>query len=174
MDSTLAERLRPLAAAIAFAGALLVALTAIDFVLTVWPLRFGIVGWRYGSAGLLGGFLLTPLLGVAMLMVVAALYEYRGVQRIMMVFSLFMAVLLALVLMGFALDAMQVRGGVADDQRQTFDIGVIKAAFKHLTGAVAFGWLALGARYSLAQMGRSEDAASRREKAGKLVVGKGQ
>lgn len=174
MDSAITERLRPLAAAIAFAGALLVFLTAIDFVLTVWPLRFGTVGWRYGSAGLLGGFLLTPLLGVAMLMAVAALCEYRGMQGLMMVLSLVMAILLALVLVGFALDALQVRVGVADDQRRTFDIGVIKAAFKHLTGTVAFGWLALGARQSLVQMGRSSDASRRGEKSSKLVVGEKQ
>jgi chromate transport protein ChrA len=120
---------------------LLIAITKMDFLTNVWPLRFGDVQWRYGSVGLLAGFLLTPLLGIVFAMVAAAILEHRVVLRAISILDLATAVVLLLTIPVFALDVLQLRGGVAVEARTMFDMGVVKAVIKHLTIAVAFGWL---------------------------------
>jgi hypothetical protein len=52
-----------------------------------------------------------------------------------------MGVLLVVFVLSFALDALQIRGTVDPEARSMFDIGAAKAVIKHLTMAVALGWL---------------------------------
>jgi hypothetical protein len=57
---------------------LLVVTPLVDLVANVWPPRLSAVEWRFGTFGLLSGFLLTPLLGMVLATAAAALLEHRG------------------------------------------------------------------------------------------------
>lgn len=152
MSEDLLARLRPVAPAAAFVGLLLFVVSGVDYIMTVWPLQPGSTPWRYGAVGLLGGFLLSPLLGLAMIQVHAALSGQRLMQRVVLVVALAGAVGLTLGVVSFMLDVIQLRGGVAEAERWAFDVGASKAGFKLVTGALALGWIALAARQSLAQI----------------------
>jgi hypothetical protein len=131
---------RGLAAPTYFVALLLIVISLLDFGATVWPFRLGDVDWRYGTVGLLSGFLLTPLLGVVLVMLVATLLGSRAVVRATAVACLMGAVLGLLALAGFLLDTLQVMRG--DEELKTVaTVSSGKAAFKVITGVIALAWL---------------------------------
>jgi hypothetical protein len=141
MDKSISDTLRRLAWPTYLVAFLLVAITKMDYLTNVWPLRFGEVQWRYGSMGLLAGFLLTPLLGILFAMVASAILEHRLVLRILAIINVVSVAFLVLIIPFFVLDALQLRGTVNPEALTVFDVGVVKAAVKHLSIAVALGWL---------------------------------
>lgn len=160
-------RFERVAAPAYFLAFLFLALPLMDYVMTVWPLQLGQVNWRYGAFGLAGGFLLTPLLGLLMLMATALWFEHRGILLVTGIVSAFVAIALALISMSFVLDSLQMRSGVPVPQKGTFDAGVLKALVKDATGVISAGWVALGSfrgRAGLATSGKRAGGAP-------LVVG---
>lgn len=143
---------------------LMIAYSAIDYLGAVWPFVPSDVGWRYGSAGTLTGFALTPLLGMLIILVVATATGQRRVLRVAAMVSLGLAAAYVLILLGFGLDALQLRREAPAESRRLFDQGVVKAIAKHLGATAAWGWLGLrGSR----TVGRLKRAPS---EAGDLVV----
>lgn len=122
---------------------LLVVLPMLDLVVNVWPIRPGDVQWRYGTLGLLSGFLLTPLLGIVLAYAAAVVLEHRAVIRALAVLSLAVAVGLVVGALLFVLDALQFRSQAPPEALATFDRGMIKAFVKHLVVAGSVGWLGL-------------------------------
>ena len=121
-----------------------------DFVMNVWPLQLDKVNWRYGAFGLAGGFLLTPLLGLVMLMVASILFENRRVLSFTAVLSSIVALGLILLSMAFILDSVQMRRrDVPETRRGSSTQGVLKALVKDVTGAVCAAWVAFGSFRSL-------------------------
>ena len=120
---------------------LLIAIPVLDYVTNVWPLQTGEVRWRYGSIGILAGFLLTPLMGVLFALVAGAVLNHRVLLRILAVVSMVVAGLLLACIGLFTLDALQVRATVPLESRPAFDVGAIKAAVKCFAGAAAFAWI---------------------------------
>ena len=112
-------------------GALLVVISLLDWAASVWPFELSSVNWRYGSYGLLSGYLLTPLLGAFLIMVTAALQATRTTQRVNGVLLLAAATILAIALVAFLFDVLQIRSGVPEESRGVFDFGVFKALLKH-------------------------------------------
>jgi len=51
----------------------------------------------------------------------------------------------------FVLDVLQVRGTVPVESRSLFDVGAVKALFKHATLMASFAALGIGARSSISQ-----------------------
>lgn len=128
---------------------LLVVTPLVDVLANVWPLRFGEVGWRYGTVGVSSGYLLTPLLGLGLAGLLAITRRQRTVLRLLVWVCLVTAVVLVIATIDFALDAMQLRHTVPVTPplaRWSFDVGAVKAIFKHLTAAVALAWLGLATR----------------------------
>ena len=117
-----------------------------DLVSNLLPARLGDPQWRYGAVGLGAGFLLTPLLGFVMLAAAAAVLRHGTVLRVTGIVNLTVAVLLVIAVVFFVLDALQIRGSVPSEARTTFDIGVVKALIKNLTGASALAWLGIASR----------------------------
>lgn len=137
------EDLSPFAPAVYFILGLLILVPLLDYLLNVWPVQPGELGWRYGAVGLLGQYLHTPLLGLMLLSLFAWRLKHLRTLRLVAVAGLVVSIVLVLALIGFSLDALQLRMGVDDDARQVFHIGVVRALAKLSTGAVAFGLLGL-------------------------------
>jgi hypothetical protein len=137
-----------------FVALLLIVLPFVDLVTNVWPVRVGALEWRYGTLGLLSGFTLTPLLGIVLATASAALLDHRVMQRVIGVLNLLGAVALAVVVVLFALDWLQMRASIQPPQRHGMDIGSLKALAKHVLVAVALGWLGIaGLRATRRQAG---------------------
>ena len=132
------ERLRLPLYAFAF---LLVAHPLGDFVANVWPLRFGSVEWRYGVMGLLSGFLLTPMFGLALTLLVASIVGDRRVTVTVGWTSIAAGALLVVMTIFFALEILQFRSSVPAEGRGQFDIGSWKAVAKHLVTAPVLIWM---------------------------------
>jgi hypothetical protein len=126
-----------------FVAFLMVMTPALDYVTNVWPVRIGDVGWRYGSAGLLAGFMLTPLFGLLFALGASVVLGHRVVMRALSVVNVVLAIALLVAVVFFALDVLQVRATVQEEALPMFDTGAIKATTKYLTMALALGWLGL-------------------------------
>ncbi len=141
MPKSYSDPLRSLAWPTYLVALLLVATPALDFVSNVWPLRFGNAEWRYGSAGLLAGFLLTPLFGIMFALGAAVILRHRLVVKTLSIINIVSAVCLVILVVFFALDVLQVRANVQVEARGMFQVGAAKATLKHLTMACALTWL---------------------------------
>ena len=131
--------------AVYFVGFLCLLFPLVDLVTNVWPLRVGDVQWRYGAVGLGSGFLLTPLLGLALIAALATIQSNAFALRVAGVVGLLAAVVLGAVTLLFVLDALQVRVGIQAPDRAFFRTAVLRAFGKNLLGAIAFGALGIGA-----------------------------
>jgi len=161
-------RLARIAGAVYFTSFLLVLLTAVDYAASIWPWRPGAVEWRYGAAGLLGGWLLTPLLGVVLALLLATILRSRVALWLILLTGVLTALLLLAVMGLFSLDALQVRASIREDAGSGFMFAVGKSLFKHLTGAIAFLLIGVAARRALKDSA-GRDTKSRDTKP--LVVG---
>ena len=166
MNDQTSSRFDRAAGPVYFLAFLFLALPLMDFVMNVWPLQLDKVNWRYGAFGLAGGFLLTPLLGLVMLMVASILFENRRVLSITAVLGTIVALGLILLSMAFILDSLQMRSAVPVSQKRIFDAGVLKALVKDVTGAICAAWVAFGSFRSLSVL-----APFKRADGSPLVVG---
>lgn len=122
---------------------LLILLPVTDFVSNVWPLQPGDFRWRFGMVGLLSGFLLTPMLGIALAATVAAIAEEMQMLRLVSVVAAAGALMLVVLVALFALDVIQLRPEVPMERRGPFDFANVRAVVKHLLAAGTLGWTAL-------------------------------
>ncbi len=134
--------LRRLAGPCYFIALLLVLIPATDFISNVWPLQPGDFRWRFGMTGLLAGFLLTPMLGIVLAGLVAAMTEDHGMLRLVSMVAAVGAVILVMFVALFALDVVQFRPEVPADRRGPFDFANVRSIVKHLLAAGSLGWLA--------------------------------
>lgn len=123
-----------------FLAALLLATPVVDFFTSILPFRMNELQWRFASVGLLSGFLLTPLLGVAIIMGVAHFAQHMRTQRLFAILNLTVAVLFVLLLLAFLLDVLQLRNAVQAEAQTAFASAAIKAAIKHLSFIIALSW----------------------------------
>ncbi len=133
---------RRLAGPCYFIAFLFVVIPATDFISNVWPLQPGDFRWRFGMTGLLAGFLLTPLLGIMLAGLVAAITEDHRTLRLVSVVAAVGAVVLVILVALFALDVIQFRPEVPADRRGPFDFANVRSIVKHLLAAGSLGWLA--------------------------------
>jgi len=135
--------LRRLAAPLYAIALLMLILPATDFISNVWPLNPGDFRWRFGMVGLLAGFLLTPLLGILLATVVAALSEDTRMLRIVSSVAGAGALVLVIFVGLFVLDVLQFRPEVPAERLGSFDFANIRAIVKHLLVAATLGWMSL-------------------------------
>lgn len=146
---------------------LLVATPLMDFVTSILPLRVGDIEWRFASVGLLSGFLLTPLLGIALAVGVAHLGGHLRFQRLLAILNIVVAVVCVALQVFFVLDIFQLRAAVQAEAADAFQSAALKAVIKHVSFFLTLGYLGWrGLRIS--RWGRPAEA--RRQQAA-VVVG---
>jgi hypothetical protein len=124
-------------------AALLIIVPVLDFFLSVPPAELSSVQWRFAAVGLLSGYTITPILGVAMLFVLSAMLKQRTVQRVLVIACLTSGVGLLMLTAGFLLDMMQVKANIQRDGLAAFNSAANRAIVKHvLSGGVLIfmGW----------------------------------
>jgi hypothetical protein len=125
-------RLRPVIWPGYSVGALLVLTPVLDNAISVWPLRLGEVAWRFGAVGLFSRTLVSPLLGLLLLLAVSLLAEHRVFTRIIAIISLVAAAKTVIVLGLFALDAVEMRAQIDAGALRAFDLATVSAAFRYV------------------------------------------
>lgn len=139
------------AAAAALAGpvyamaAILVTISFLDFLQSVSGFQPGSIQWRFATVGLLSSYLVMPMLGSVMIIVVAAVNEHRLVQRVIGIVNLVAALALLVLLFGFGLDVLQLRNSVPSENVDAFTAASVRAAAKHglaVVGLAYLGWRA--------------------------------
>jgi hypothetical protein len=163
MDILSEATMRRIAVALYLIAALFLLTPVLDFVASVWPLRIHDIQWRFATGGLLSGYLLTPLLGLLLAMIAAALVEHRGVQRSLGVLSIVVAVALIGIMGVFTLDVLQLRGDVNPQLKGSYQLASSKALIKYVSSLVAFVWMAIisfriSAKPALAKAGKQLEA----------------
>jgi hypothetical protein len=102
----------------------------------ILPMRPGEVGWRFGAMGIVFNTLVTPLLGLFLAMLAAAVLEHRRTLRTLSVASYVATVVVALSLVLFVFDYLQARAGVVADRRNAVDVVSWKALFLGALGMI--------------------------------------
>jgi hypothetical protein len=139
-------------------AAMLIAIPAFDAMMSVAPPHFGDPHWRFGAFGLMSNALMIPAAGVLVLLATAMTMEHRRTLRVVGGLAWAIAVIAALGLILFALDALQTRAAVVPSMALSFRVATITAAAKMIVGAIAFaafgraGWRA--GRLSRSSRGR--------------------
>ena len=86
---------RGFARATYFIAFLLVFIPLFDFVVSLGPVTLDDYSWRFETLGRLSGYLLTPLLGLLLAIVIAATRGHPGVARSISTVTLVLALLAA-------------------------------------------------------------------------------
>ena len=123
---------------------LLFAWPVVDLFSNTWTLQMGNIQWRMGFLGLLTAYLHTPLLAIVLAMGVSFASGHRLTLRLLSVLSVLGVVVMLLAMVFFALDAIQMRGGVPAENRGPFDAGTVLSELKFFTVGMALAFLAWG------------------------------
>lgn len=161
------DPLRRLAPAAYCIAALLIGVTLIDFLGNAWPFLPGEVNWRYGVIGSLSIYLLSPLIGLLIASVIAALAPHPAMSRIIGALSLLSGVLVLLGLVSFGLDSLQVRSAAAPDAKWVTTTSFVLASVKLFAGAVTM--ILLG----VADLRTGKDNSSKKRERAQPIVGRG-
>lgn len=124
-------------------GLLLVSLPMLDFGTSIVPVHLTNLQWRFATIGLLSNFLMTPMMGISLMVAVAAVRGHRGVQRTIAIVNSFLVLLLISLLALFALDAIQLNASVPGEQAAEFHSAAYKALIKHIAGLIVLALLAV-------------------------------
>ncbi|HEY0674258.1 MAG TPA: hypothetical protein VGD27_18435 [Longimicrobiales bacterium] len=145
---------RPLITVVYAVAALMIVLPLLEVVLSVWPLRYGQTSWRFGSIGLMSQAIMTPLLGMTLLVGTAVALDHRRTLLAISGFALLITLLLLVIVPTFALDAVQMRAQVRPTAHRAFDFSALLAAIKLFFTLVIALLVALGAWRAQKQMAR--------------------
>jgi hypothetical protein len=126
-------------------AALLAAVPCIDFVQSIGVPQVGNVQWRFATVGLLSSVLLTPMLGLVIAMVTALVRSDVVPLRALALLSALSAAVLFVLLAGFVLDVLQLRGSIPEAGRAGFRTASIKAVVKHMSAVMVLAFLGLRA-----------------------------
>jgi len=125
-------------------AAVLISSPLIDLLATAWPPRATDLSWRYGFLGLAAGSLHTPLIGIAIAMVVANVEDHVGALRALGIGCLVAAVALLPVLALWPMDVLQMRDLRAPEVQRGVVIGGVIQEIKYVGACVVLGLLGVG------------------------------
>lgn len=129
---------------VAMAGGLLLIVNAgADLALAIHPAVWDSAHWRFGAVGLLTARLAPVILGVLLVVAAAVQVGARGVIAVSGVLAMVAAMAFSVLLLGFALDGLQVRGTVVEQGMRTFHLAVVRVSVLLGGCAILAGWLGL-------------------------------
>lgn len=99
--------------------------------------------WRFGGIGLLSNMLVLPIAGLMIAFAVAAVFEHGVFQRVLATFSLLAALVIVVLMLMFALDAVQVRSMMKPEAFASWSVATVTAIGKFLIAAVALAGFAI-------------------------------
>jgi hypothetical protein len=136
-------------------GLSLMLTAAIDLFTTVWPLRPGEIGWRFGFLGLGAGYLQTPTLGLALIAATAIWEENTGVLRGVGAVCLVTGLVLLGVMGIFGLDVVQMRQLRPEDAQASVMTGGMFQEVKYFVAFLVFSFLGYGSLKTAKVLARS-------------------
>lgn len=143
---------RKISGALYLISALLILLPIIDFLTSIVPYVPSSAKWRFASNSLFAGFLLTPLLGAALAMLVAGIMQHRFVLRWIGILSFLMALLLLAASALLALDVVELRATADSEVKMAIVLSGGRAVLKYLIMAGSLGFIALACRTASIRM----------------------
>jgi hypothetical protein len=114
-----------------------------DATMQLWPLNPGSTQWRFGALGLLSNAFLIPAVGLLIVLVTGRTFGHVSLLRVTGWLCAAAAVVATLLLLLFAMDALETRTAVTAAARLSFVVASFTAAGKML---LAIGTLVLLAR----------------------------
>jgi hypothetical protein len=90
-------------------SAMLVLFPLVDLATAALPINIRSIQWRFGIVGLLSGGLVTPILGILLSLIIAALADRKLALRIVAIIATITGALILLSVPLFILDAVQMR-----------------------------------------------------------------
>lgn len=136
-------------------AAFLIIVPFMDTIISTMPLSPTIVGWRFGTLGLLANAFMTPLVGLFILLALAAALDQRRVLRVLAVLSVVAAVFVLGGLGLFVLDTVQMRSQVRPEAKTTFDRATVVAMAKYLFTTVVLAMVGIKGWYATRGSGRA-------------------
>lgn len=124
---------------------LLVLVPLADITLRSFGTEIGSLQWRFGTVGLLFGNLGTVVLGLGLAGLVSVIVGNRAMLRALGFVSIILAVVLAAMLVLFALDAIQMRRLIAPQLKRGILLSSAGAAVSALFGMLALVVMGRGA-----------------------------
>jgi hypothetical protein len=149
MSERMAQNVRLWTAPIYLLALLLIVLPAIDLVLSQWPIQPGNPQWRYRIEGGLSTALLTMLLGLLAATALAAARRDRKVLALLLATQVVLVLLLFVAAADFSLNAIEMRSGVALDERKRFLANGALVLIRCFAAAALTAWLAFAGWKSL-------------------------
>lgn len=116
----------------------------VDLLITAWPPQPGSAPWRFGFSGLLSEAHHTPLLGLFLAFCLAFVLGHRAFFRVLAGFCLLYALGLAVALVLFPLDVLEVAGMTPDNTQLPIRAGGFFSELKHLTSFLIVVFMGLG------------------------------
>lgn len=135
-----------------------------DFLTTVSPFRWGALEWRYGAAGIMAVYLITPILGLSFAAVLAFVLRHRITLRMLSGLCLLGAIFLILTLVSLGLDTTQIRNLAIPEGAPSLRLGGLVAAVKHVSALISLILIGIGGWQAATRMSTepSGGAAERR------------
>ena len=143
---------RKISGALYLISALLILLPFVDFLTSIVPYLPASTKWRFASSALFAGFLLTPLLGIALAMVVAGLMNHRFVLRWIGILSFLAALALLAACALLALDIIELRATADAEVKLAIVLSGARAVFKNLVMAGSLVYIGLACRSATSGM----------------------
>ena len=106
---------------------ILIGLPVLETFSALWPPNPGNAGWRYAAIGIYFTFVSMAPLGLLIAMVCAALLRHALVARSLAIFSVLLALVIAILFGSFSLDFLQVRPMIQPRVKGGFDVAGVKA-----------------------------------------------
>jgi hypothetical protein len=119
---------------------ILIVFPMLDFVQAVWPVQVGDIKWRVLSMGSLAQLMGLPILGLLMAYGGAVLLEQPKLLRTLAIVNGVMFTFLALGVLFYVVDALQMRAQARDATVKDYDLGIVTSLVRF---AIALVFLAV-------------------------------
>jgi len=127
-------------------SATLIAAPLVDVATSLYPWNVGDARWRFGAIGVFTNASALPLGGLLVMLVIAIAADHRVFRRVLTVGGIALGIVGALLLVLFALDALQTRSAVRPEMRLSFTVATATAAAKLLLASITCVCVGLAAR----------------------------